>query len=176
MAATSIVICSAFIATRDEARDYYEAKLARAHALVVRGVSVAVVFERGATHLYSVEVDDPTSIPASDRCVRNLGRGSQEVRRFSLERAVLIDEVLRAVTLYTVAQNAGGAKGREKFLLYGPALENGDHMRIVLRPGPGEAFTCVSAYPVDRATWVAAKGARTGRPVPFPPEQAADKK
>jgi hypothetical protein len=174
--AVSIVICSELIATRDEARDYYEGKLARAHTLVVRGVEVTIVFERGATHLYSTEIDDPTSIEPDDRCVRSLGGGRQEVRAFNLARAMLMDEVLRAVTFYTVAQAAGGAKGREKFLLYGPPLASAEYMLVALRPGPGAVFTCVSAYPVERARWVSAKGARSGRPVPFPPETAGDKK
>jgi hypothetical protein len=51
-------------------------------------------------------------------------------------------------------------------MLHGPRLVSGQYMRVVLRPGPGTAWTCVSAYPVDAEQWMAARRAKSAR---FPP-------
>ncbi len=60
----------------------------------------------------------------------------------------------------------GGPAGAEKSLLYGRALPGVGYMRVVLRPGPRDALTCVSAYPVDEVEWMKARRLKRAR---FPP-------
>jgi hypothetical protein len=142
---------------------------------------VSIVFERDATHLYSDDpherqgVYHPTDIPIEQRVVRRLPSRRYELRRFNLHRARHMDEVLRAITLYTFAESAGVFCGREKVLLYGAPLPSGACMRVVLRPGPGDAFTCVSAYMVSHYKWVQARDRTRARPARFPPEIATKK-
>lgn len=160
------VVCrSALIETLDEARDYYAERIAGARSLTVSRSSgpirVTIVFERDATHLYSESISPGESIPPDDLVTRSIpaGRGKTRVeqRRFSLVRAVLLDEVLRAISRFTVAvPEAGGRVGHQKSVVYGPALPSGERMRVVLRPGPGDARTCVSAYPVTAREFAAA--------------------
>jgi hypothetical protein len=157
------------ISTRDEARAYYKAQLARAHAIIVRDCPITIVFEKDATHVYSTEIEDPLSIKPEERVVRYLSKRKTEVRLFNLDRAKLMDEILRAITRCTVSASGGTYNGREKILLYGPRLECGRYMCVVLRPGPGEAFTCVSAYPVEEEQWRKAKDPKRTRPTRFPP-------
>src|ERR1035438_4459381 len=45
-------------------------------------------------------------------------------------------------------------------------LPDGRYMLVVLRPGPGDAWTCVSAYPVLAYSWKNATRAKAAR---FPP-------
>ncbi|MEI8255416.1 MAG: hypothetical protein WCJ30_07045 [Deltaproteobacteria bacterium] len=153
---------SQLITTVNEARAYYAERLAGAHKIQSAGRDVTIVFERGATHLYSVEV---TALPVV-AVTRRLGVGRIEAREFSLERARLMDEVLRAVSLYTVSVPGTGGRGRENRMVHGRRLASGQYLRVVLRPGPGDAWTCVSAYPVTEATWMQARRAKSAR---FPP-------
>ncbi|MBN2193108.1 MAG: hypothetical protein JW751_09855 [Polyangiaceae bacterium] len=84
-------------------------------------------------------------------------RARAKIRRFSIERARLMGEVLRAATLSTVSvPESGGPPVRQKRVLYGPQLADGRWLRVVLGPDPGAAFTCVSAYPVTRDEWLTA--------------------
>jgi hypothetical protein len=160
-----VVIRSEFIATAEEARDYYRARLAGAHNVVSAGRPVTVVFEHDATHLYSSEIKDPAS--QLERVTRRIGPGKVDVREFNLARAQLMDKVLPAITGYTVCvPAAGGPAGAEKSLLYGRALPGVGYMRVVLRPGPRDALTCVSAYPVDEVEWMKARRLKRAR---FPP-------
>ena len=161
------VVCySHLIDTPEEARDYYREKLARAHAITSHGRPISIVFERDATHLYSIEVPDPSAIPVDERITRAIGGGRVDVRRFKVERARLMDHVLPAVSLFTVSIPGDGRRGQEKAMLHGPRLATGDYMRVVLRPGPGTAWTCVSAYPVNTEAWLAARRAKSAK---FPP-------
>jgi hypothetical protein len=163
--ASYIVICSAFIETPEEARDYYRAKLVGARTITSDGRSVTIVFEDTATHLYSSE--NKTPISSLPRITRRIAPGKIEERDFDLERARLMDEVLRAVTEYTVSvSGAGGRAGAEKSLIYGRAIPGVGYMRVVLRPGPGSAHTCVSAYPVGEKAWMDARRLKRAK---FPP-------
>lgn len=144
-----------------EARAYYAAKLARSHEITRYDRRVDIVFERDATHLFSIE---PTvdQIPEAERVLRDLGGGRIEVRQFSLERAQLMDYVLPALSNFTVSTAA--QKGNR--LVYGQPLQDGRYMRVALRPGPKDAWTCVSAYPVSKHLWLEARRSQAAR---FPP-------
>ena len=145
-----------------EARAYYAAKLVRAHEITRHDRRVTVVFEAGATHLFSVETVTGEVVCAEDRVDRSIGGGRVDVRRFSLERARLMDHVLPALSDFTVSSSAQGGNR----LVYGPRLPDGRYMRVVLRPGPGSALTCVSAYPVAEHAWMNARRSKGAR---FPP-------
>jgi hypothetical protein len=153
-----------------EAREYYAQALAGARTVTVQrsGSSqrVTILFEADGTHAYSIGIKpgEPTpSVPAlvERRIPTGQGRFRVEARRFSLERARLLDEVLRAISLFTVAVPEAG--GHQKSIVYGPALASGERMRVVLRPGPGDARTCVSAYPVSQQEWLAASRLKRAR-------------
>jgi hypothetical protein len=154
------------ITTAAEAADYYRAKLAGARTVTVQRSGteqrVTIVFEADGTHAFSEAVKPGQSAPAAPEAVERRipiggGRFRVEQRRFSPERARLLDEVLRALSLFSVAvPEAGGRPGNQKTIVYGPALPSGERMRVVLRPGPGDARTCVSAYPVTAREWLAA--------------------
>lgn len=161
-----VKIRAEFIETLEEARTYYRARLVGTHKINCYGKPVTVVFERDAIHLFSVETpgDDPPPVEMIAR--RRVAPERFEERTFSLKRARLMDEVLRAVSLFTVSIPGTGAKGREKRMLHGPRLTSGEYLRVVLRPGPGEAFTCVSAYPINADGWRAARAAKRAK---FPP-------
>jgi len=130
---------------------------------------VTIVFEADGTHVYSESIKSgelhPNTVDLVQRWIpTGGGRGRTEQRRFSLERARLLDEVLRAISLFTVAvPEAGGRPGHQKSIVYGPALASGERMRVVLRPGPGDARTCVSAYPVSAQEWLTASRLKRAR-------------
>jgi hypothetical protein len=161
----SVVIRSELIETADEARAYYAARLAGSHDIGCCGQTVTIVFERDATHLYSTEMK---GTPCEPELVvrRTIPGGRVEQRKFSVARARLMDHVLRAVSLYTVSIPGTGQRGHEKRMLHGPRLGGGDYLRVVLRPGPGAAWTCVSAYPVNVNVWREACRSRRAK---FPP-------
>ncbi len=162
---TYIVIRSDLIETADEARDYYRARLAGPRSITSDGRPVTIVFERDATHLYSTELKGPAS--TLPRVVRTIAPGKLDVREFSVERARLMDRVPEAIEGYTVSVPAvGGRAGAEKSMIYGRLLPAVGYMRVVLRPGPGIAFTCVSAYPVSEGEWMNARRLKRAR---FPP-------
>lgn len=160
------------IRTLAEARAWYAQRLAGSHSITCYGRSVTIVFERDATHVFSVSCNDPDSLHPEERAERLIpsGRGKNrlEVRKFDLERAHLMRCILPAISKFTVSTpEAGGPPGRQKRVLYGPPLPGGpDRMRVVLRPGPGDAWTCVSAYPVEADEWLAACRLRRAK---FPP-------
>jgi hypothetical protein len=100
---------------------------------------VTVIFEADGTHVYSesFKPEAPPFDPA-ELVERKIpiggGKFRVEQRRFSLQRARLLDEVLRALSLFTVSvPEAGGRAGNQKTVVYGPALPTGDRMRVVLR-------------------------------------------
>jgi hypothetical protein len=163
--ANYVVIRSEFIATAEEARDYYRAKLAGPQMLTSDGRAVTVVFEHDATHLYSSEIKDPGSV--LPRVTRRIAPGKEDVREFNLSRAQIMDKVLPAIAEYTVSvPAAGGRAGAEKTLIYGRLIPGVGYMRVVVRPGPGTALTCVSAYPVNETEWMNARRLKRAK---FPP-------
>lgn len=158
---------SELITTLAEAREYYAAKLAGTHRIDCHGREVTIVFERAATHTYSLEPLDSKDIASSDRVERRIPGRDVEVRRFSVERARVMDRILPAVSQFTVSTpGTATTTGREKRMLHGARLPNGQYMRVVLRPGPGDAFTCVSAYPVEERVWREATRSKRAK---FPP-------
>lgn len=162
-----VVIRSEFIETLDEARAYYAARLAGAHHVTCHGRPVTIVFESDATHLYSRDANEGEGISPGFGVTRAIGGGRAERRVFSVERARMMDLVLPAVSCFTVSvPGTATTRGREKRMLHGPRLADARYMRVVLRPGPGEAFTCVSAYTVTEAVWMEARRAKSAK---FPP-------
>lgn len=155
------------ITTLAEAVAYYRAYLARAHTITSHGERVRVVFEAAATHLYSAEAPEGTP---PEQCIapREYAPGRFEGPRvFNPERARLMGRILPAISNYSLSvPEAGGRPGFQKTLLYGPALEDGRYLRVVLRPGPRDAFTVVSAYPVGVDEWRAASRLKRAK---FPP-------
>ena len=154
---TEIVGGSEFIETLEQARAYYRAKLAGSHAIQVHGRDVTVVFEKDMTHAYSEESGN------GELVTRYLGGGRRDVRHFSRERAQLLDHVLRAISLFVFSVPGTGRAGNAMRMLHGPALPGGQHLRVVLRPGPGDAWTCVSAYPVTSTVFFETKRARSAK-------------
>ena len=155
-----------------EAREYYAHALAGARTVTVsRGGAqqrTTIIFEADGTHVYSESLKPGESAAADQVVVRRIpagqGRVRVEERCFSLARARLMDEVLRAISLFTIAvPDGGGRPGHQKSIIYGPALPSGARMRVVLRPGPGEAKTCVSAYTVTEREWLVAAKLRRAR-------------
>lgn len=155
---------SRYISSLEEARDYYQRKLARAHRVDCHGRGVTVVFEQAATHLFSVEAVGKVSPELRVR--RWLSPTKFEDRKFDLERARSMDDVLIAITHFTVSVPGTANSGHEKRLLHGPRLQTGNHLRVVLRPGPGDAFTCVSAYEISHDKWMEMRRSKAAK---FPP-------
>lgn len=161
--ATYSVTRSRYIATVEEARDYYVRKMAKAHRIECHGRAVTVAFEASATHLFTIEAKPGIT---GEIVRRRLGGGRVEERIFDLARAQAMDAVLPAVARYTVSVPGTGPNARASRLLHGPRMLSGSYMRVVLRPGPGTAFTCISAYAVPHATWMEMRRAKSAR---FPP-------
>jgi hypothetical protein len=151
-----------FIDDVEGACSYYAHKMARSHEITRYDRKVAIIFEGGATHLFSEQVADESLIPQSERVVRNIPGGRIEVRRFSIDRARLMAHVLPALSNFTVSTS--GQNGKR--LVFGPQLDDGRYMLVALRLGPGEAMICVSAYPVSVSRW---KDARRSKSAKFPP-------
>jgi len=166
------VRCSELIETLKQAQELYSNDLAGARTITCSGKRVTIVFERDATHVYSVSWNGVDVLGVDERAERliPIGRGKTriEVRRFNLERACLMSYILPAISNFTVSvPESGGHAGHQKRVLYGPSLpHSNDHMRVVLRNGPGDALTCVSAYPVSREEWLKACKLKRAK---FPP-------
>jgi hypothetical protein len=123
------------------------------------------VFPFNAVHIYSESAPDP--LPEGAVVVtQDVAPGRFEVRIFSCARAQSMDHILPSISNFTVSIVGQGAKGRENKVLHGRRLPTGNYMRVVLRPGPKEAWTCVSAFPVSKAAWQEALRARRAK---FPP-------
>jgi hypothetical protein len=163
---------SELINTLAEARDFYAANLAGTRTITCTGKRVTIVFERDATHVFSKaspEGSTPDMGNQVERLIRSgHGQNRHEVRAFNLERARLMSYILPAISCFAVSvPESGGRPGHQKRVLYGPVLPGSrNHLRVVLRLGPGDAFTCVSAYPVDETEFV--KACRLKR-AKFPP-------
>jgi hypothetical protein len=167
--ANYVVIRSELIETRQEAVDYYAARIAGRRVLSCHGKEVAILFPGDGAHLFSEEADGTDSIPKEDAIVRRVSGGRTETRRFSLERARLLDEVDKAITHFTVSIPGTGPNGYEKRMLHGRRLPDGQYLRVPLRPGPDRDWTCVSAYPVEERVWRECCRAKRAK---FPPDDS----
>lgn len=148
-----------------DARDYYRANLVGVRKVTCCGQKISIVFPFDSTHTYTIKA--PVPIPDGAQIVTQRVAATRfEVRIFNLERAVLLDHILPAVSLFTVSIPGQGARGRENRVLHGRRLPTGDYMRVVLRPGPETAWTCVSAFPVAEQAWREAYRSRRAK---FPP-------
>jgi hypothetical protein len=155
------VIRSELILTLDEARAYYAARLVGSHAVATRRGTTTIIFEAATTHFFSVETDDFGSVPPHERVSRRLSATRAERRRFSVERARLMDRIIPAIAGFVFSIAGTSSHGLEKRLLHGPALPHGQYMRVVLSPWQGnpDKWTCVSAYAIDAKVWAAARRA-----------------
>jgi len=165
-----VVIRSEFIETLEEARAYYRDRLVGSHDVTCHGRAVTIVFEADNTHLFSTESKDWRTVAANVRVDRQFGNGKIETREFCPIRARLLDDVIRSICHFTISIPGTGPRGAQNRMLHGPALPNGEYLRVVLRPGPGGAHTCVSAYPVALAVWRSAVRAKRAK---FPPKRTA---
>lgn len=166
-----IVRDSDLIENLEQAQKLFAEDLAGKRKITCHKQPVTVVFERDATHFYSESTYDETLLGPTDRVVRQVPAGNRirtEIRAFSLYRARLMSYILPAISDFTVSvPDSGGRTNHAKSVLYGPTLPNGtDHMRVILRPGPGDAWTCVSAYPVSHEQWLSAMKLKRAK---FPP-------
>jgi hypothetical protein len=159
-----VVIKSAFIATAEEARRYYQERLGGLHRVTCRGKEIDLFFEAAATHLFSKEIQP---IPIGAVVIkRRIAPGKFDERVFDLDRAQLMDAVIPAVCNVVFSLPGTGLTNRANRLLHGPRLPDGRYMRVVLRPGSRDTWTCVSAYPLLGTEWNRARQARTAK---FPP-------
>jgi hypothetical protein len=160
-----VVASSDLITSLEEARACYRARLVGTHTIQVRRTTATIVFERRTTHLYSEDVDAPAEIEPCNKVVRYLPRGRIELRRFSLDRARLLDCVLPALQSYTYSLPGLGPRGHDNRLVHGPRLADGRYMRVVLSPRRDRPryYGCVSAYPIREEFWLAGRRAKTAR-------------
>jgi hypothetical protein len=129
------------------------------------GRNVSVFFEHSANHVYTDDYD--ASVHGTCEIIkRRIGPGRYDERAFALDRARLMDEIIRAVRYYTFSIPGTGQHNRQNRLLHGPRLQDGRHLRVALSPGPRESWYCKSAYPIDAAKWKLLRGSKTVR---FPP-------
>lgn len=158
------VVCrSELIETREEARQYYNERLAGAHPLACYGKRVSIYFPLGYSHFYSVSADEATTTTA-DRVTQKLPGGALEVRRFSLTRARLMDAIIPAISCYSVVLPGRPSQNRQ---IFGHRLPDGIYLCVIVRPTMQPLnWTAVSAFPVNAATWREARGAKTAK---FPP-------
>jgi len=166
------VRCSELVETLEQATELYAKDLAGSRKITCHGQPVTIVFDSDGTHLYSVSYNGADELELHERVVRRIpagkGRFRMEVRHFDLKRACLMSYILPAISNFTVSvPEAGGRPGLQKRVLYGPELPHSDErILVVVRPGPGDAWTCVSAYPVSRDQWLKACKLKRAK---FPP-------
>lgn len=153
------------ICTPEDAKAYYRLKLVGTHKIACHGKSVKVGFLYDIIHFYSVAAPSPLSSGAHVLSQPKTG-GHFEVRVFSLARARLMDEILRAISLFTVSL-PGKTRDAQRRVLHGPRLLNGQYMRVILQKGRKGVWTCLSAFPVNERDWREAQRAETAK---FPPE------
>jgi hypothetical protein len=158
--AEDVVESSSLIETPAQAAAYFKAHLAGAHKITCHGRPTTIVFHHDGTHLYSVAAEDP--IPVDLIVDRPIARGRVDRRKFSITRARLMDEVLPAISQYTVSIPGKGHGDRNR-LLHGQRLPSGDYLRVVIDSGPGTAWTCLTAFPVSVEEWRRAQAARRAK-------------
>ena len=139
---------SELITTLAEAREYYAQVLVGVQHVTVKGRQVAIVFEKAITHLYSAEVASFDGVPPAEKVFRNLPGGRVELRRFSADRATLLDRILPTLASHCKSIQGTGQGGHENRLVYGWPLVDGRALCVALSPWRGTKFkwTCVSAY------------------------------
>jgi hypothetical protein len=160
------VVDSASITTLEEARTYYRAKLVGAHKLSCHGRQVSVVFDYDVTHTYSESPRDGILLEGAKQVTQPIKGGKFEVRLFSLARARWMDHIIPALTHHTLCSLDVGRPGQQRNKLHGPCLPTGDYLRVILRPGPKTAWTCMTAFPVTQHEW---ETAAKDRQALFPP-------
>jgi hypothetical protein len=161
-----VVVRSELISTVAEAKDYYAERISGVHDVNCYGKTVRIFFESAASHMFSEEPPTGIVVPSAEQVVRRVHGGRVEIRRFSVDRARLMDRALEAVARFTVSIPGTGQRGHEMRMFHGPRLPDGRYLRVVLRPGDETDFVCVSAYPIDERTWLAARRAKSAK---FPP-------
>jgi len=131
-----------------EAKDFYRIKLAGVRNITVKDIPVRIFFDPAVTHLYSRSLDAGEVVPP-DELVERTGEVTER-RRFALERALFLTDVLPAIWHHELAVfGTEETHGHKKIVLFGPVLTSGEHMLVALSPMPKKGtFYCVSAYPV----------------------------
>lgn len=156
------VASSALITTPEEARAYYESHLAGLHKVHCRERDVKIVFQAGGTHLYSKNGDIAQAPPAM--IVRRPVHRGFDDRVFCLERAHLMDDVLPTISTYLFSLPGKGRQPNRQ--LYSAKLPSGVFLCVILDGGPGDAWTCLTAYPVNAKQWTDAQRSKRAK---FPP-------
>lgn len=159
-----IVWRSELINSAEEARRYYQERLAGLHRVTCRGRLLTLFFERAAVHIFSVDFSEIPA-PLITVVTRKISETIVEERAFSADRARLMDQIIPAVCNFTFSL-PGSLDASRNRLLHGPRLPDGRYLRVVLRPGSRGMWTCVTAYPIDSRKWMELRGARTAK---FPP-------
>lgn len=156
------------ISSQEEARQFYLEHLAGSRSITCHGTNVTVVFEEDATHVFSREPTDDewAMLGGLDLVRRPLPKGRFDDRIFDLDRARHMGHILPAISHYTVSLPDKGRNPDYKRQLHGPKLPDGRYMRVVLRRGPGAAWTCVTAFPIPARVWLAATNSKAAK---FPP-------
>jgi len=157
VASADLITCVA------EARDYYRVNLGGLRRITCCGKRIDVIFPVEVVHIYS---EKGVAGPGVEICTQQIGIAQSDVRVFSLKRARLMDCILPAISKYTVSIFGQGPKGKQNKVLHGPRLPTGEYMRVVLKPSRNKTWVCVSAFPVDAATYRQAWNASRAK---FPP-------
>ncbi len=154
---------STLIGNLADAEAYYKAHLLGTRAVTVKQQSTTIEFEKQATHLFSEEVtkEEFDLLPASEKVFRRLKGGRSEYRRFNLERARLMSNILKIIEGYVFSIPGTASHGTEKRLLHS-GLVDGIALRVVLRPKDMKTntWTCISSYPVSKEVWLRSKAAK----------------
>lgn len=163
MAGEYVVWKSKLIVTEREARQYYQQRLGGLRIVRCAGRDVTLFFDGAANHVYTIGLPDPA--PPGAKILRHrIGPGVYDERIFSLDRALLIDQIIPAVKYFTFSLPGTGAGRNGSRLLHGPRLADGRYLRVVLAPGPrGHSWMCKSAYPIAAALWMTLRKAKTAK-------------
>jgi hypothetical protein len=148
----AIVATSASIADRADAVAYFYSKIAGVRNVRVGEAEVAIRIPRDGIHVFT-ESPGEAPLSASERVERTVRGGGTELRRFSLDRARLMDQIFIAIGRFTVSVGGTGVKGGENRLIHGPRLLDGRYLRVVLRPEGKLRYVVVSTYPVNEDVW-----------------------
>ena len=151
-----------FISTVDDARSYYAHKLVGERTIVVGGIGLQIVFNREEIHLFTEAMKAGEMCPPTHVVPRP--GSSSEVRKFNLERAHMLDDVLRTLTSAAVIHKAKHGGGR---MVYGPADPKARRQCVVVAPGNSGVWFVRTAYPVSGMDFAQAR--RYGRSARWPP-------
>src|ERR1019366_2271016 len=98
-----------FIVTVEDARSYYAHKLVGERTIAVGGAPLQIVFNREEIHPFTEAMKAGETCPPTHLVRRP---GSSEVRRFNLERAHMLDDILRTLSSAAVIHEARHGGGR----------------------------------------------------------------